>query len=132
MLNLPNAYFPSFDHVVRKSLDPVWHKVGPTTKALVKDLAVLRRLVVFLLYYDPLQFHAYCETLIATHRVEGNNASAGGQWMLSDAANIIFSVSRALSDCQRIIITLDHFTPKDSKATMLSTSDTATKGRDRR
>ncbi|EEB89600.1 hypothetical protein MPER_12283 [Moniliophthora perniciosa FA553] len=28
-----------------KDLDPVWHKVGPITKSLVRDLGVLRRLV---------------------------------------------------------------------------------------
>lgn len=26
MLSLPGAYFPSFDHLVRRQLDSVWHK----------------------------------------------------------------------------------------------------------
>ncbi len=44
-------YFSSFDHIVRKQLDPVWNKVGSSTKALVRDLGVLRRLVGYLLTY---------------------------------------------------------------------------------
>ncbi|KAG7444880.1 uncharacterized protein BT62DRAFT_981292 [Guyanagaster necrorhizus] len=92
-LALPAAYFSSFDHIVRKQLDPVWNKVGSSTKALVRDLGVLRRLVWYLLTYDPLQFHSFCETLIAS-----NSTSAGGgaksQWMLTDTANIVFSVAK--------------------------------------
>ena len=42
-----NAYFRSFDIVVRRQLDPVWHKVGPKTKQLVNDLGTLRRLLWF-------------------------------------------------------------------------------------
>jgi DNA excision repair protein ERCC-4 len=43
--NVENAYFRSFDMVVRRQLDPVWHKVGPKTKQLVNDLGTLRRLL---------------------------------------------------------------------------------------
>jgi DNA excision repair protein ERCC-4 len=44
-LSVENAYFRSFDAIVRRQLDPVWHKVGPRTKQLVSDLATLRRLL---------------------------------------------------------------------------------------
>jgi len=43
--NVENAYFRSFDILVRRQLDPVWHKVGPKTKQLVNDLGTLRRLL---------------------------------------------------------------------------------------
>lgn len=46
-LNVENAYFRSFDAIVRRQLDPVWHKVGPRTKQLVSDLATLRRLLSY-------------------------------------------------------------------------------------
>jgi len=48
-LNVESAYFRSFDAVVRRQLDPVWHKVGPRTKELVNDLATLRRLLTYVL-----------------------------------------------------------------------------------
>ena len=43
--SVENAYFRSFDIIVRRQLDVVWHKVGPKTKQLVNDLATLRRLL---------------------------------------------------------------------------------------
>ncbi|KAJ3754994.1 hypothetical protein EV360DRAFT_50563 [Lentinula raphanica] len=100
-LNLPAAYFSSFDHIVRKQLDPIWHKVGPSTKALVRDLGVLRRLVSYLLVYDPLQFHSFCQVLVeaATSNTTSNTAEPGSgsgksQWMLTDAANIVFQAAK--------------------------------------
>ncbi len=39
-----NALFRSFDALVRRQLDPVWHKVGAKTKGLVADLTDLRML----------------------------------------------------------------------------------------
>ena len=61
--------------IVRRILDPVWHKVGPRTKQLVSDLATLRRLLSYLLTYDALAFHAYLETLIAANTAnEAGNA----------------------------------------------------------
>ncbi len=84
-------------------LDPVWHRVGPKTRQLVGDLAVLRRLLSYvrsapspfsplcnstsnfyfivlitqthryLLTYDALAFHAYLETILAS-----NSTTASG------------------------------------------------------
>lgn len=111
--NVENAYFRSFESIVRRHLDPVWHKVGPKTKQLVNDLATLRRLLSFvpifenhdfadllnhsfLLTYDPLKFHGYLESII-----ESNSQSASGgakqhhsPWLLTDAANTIFQVAK--------------------------------------
>ncbi|KAJ3996766.1 hypothetical protein F5050DRAFT_1757129 [Lentinula boryana] len=94
-LNLPAAYFSSFDHIVRKQLDPIWHKVGPSTKALVRDLGILRRLLGYLLVYDPLQFHSFCQSLVEA--VTSNSTESGSgksQWMLTDAANIVFQAAK--------------------------------------
>ena len=60
-LNVENAYFRSFDAIVRRQLDPVWHKVGLKTKQLVADLATLRRLLT----YAPLQ--AYFQLIAYSH-----------------------------------------------------------------
>ncbi|KAJ3994943.1 hypothetical protein F5050DRAFT_1770584 [Lentinula boryana] len=89
-LNLPAAYFSSFDHIVRKQLDPIWHKVGPSTKALI-----LRRLLGYLLVYDPLQFHSFYQSLVEA--VTSNSTESGSgknQWMLTDAANIVFQAAK--------------------------------------
>ncbi|KAG2091215.1 uncharacterized protein F5147DRAFT_657988 [Suillus discolor] len=98
-LNVESAYFRSFDAVVRRQLDPVWHKVGPRTKQLVGDLATLRRLLTYLLSYDALAFHAYLETLVASNTTTVTGAAKQHQspWMLADAANIIFSTAKRRS-----------------------------------
>ncbi|KAI0763850.1 hypothetical protein BD413DRAFT_698917 [Trametes elegans] len=95
-LTIDNAYFRSFDMVVRRMLDPVWHKVGPRTKQLVSDLATLRRLLAYLLTYDALAFHAYLETLIAANTTADSGAARQHQspWMLTDAAHTIFSYAK--------------------------------------
>ncbi|KAF8139594.1 hypothetical protein EV363DRAFT_1310012 [Boletus edulis] len=95
-LTVENAYFKSFDAVVRRQLDPVWHKVGPRTKQLVSDLATLRRLLTFLLSYDAFGFNAYLETLAASNTTTAAGTARHNQspWMLTDAANIIFQTAK--------------------------------------
>ncbi|KAI8974614.1 hypothetical protein BD414DRAFT_181511 [Trametes punicea] len=95
-LTIDNAYFRSFDMIVRRMLDPVWHKVGPRTKQLVSDLATLRRLLTYLLTYDALAFHAYLETLIAANTTAESGAARQHQspWMLTDAAHTIFTYAK--------------------------------------
>lgn len=42
---MENAMFRVFDTLIRKQLDPVWHRLGPKTKQLVADLSTLRQLL---------------------------------------------------------------------------------------
>lgn len=110
---MENAYFRSFDAVVRRQLDPIWHKVGPKTKQLVSDLATLRNLLKYvtgslkkkrivlirpsyLLTYDALSFHAYLETLIASNSATASGAARQNQspWLFTDAANVIFQSAK--------------------------------------
>ncbi|KAK0520107.1 DNA repair protein RAD16, partial [Tilletia horrida] len=92
-----NAIFRSFDVMVRRQLDPVWHKVGPKTKQLVSDLTTLRSLMNYLLTYDAVTFHFYLETVISTN----TTTSAGiartnpSPWLGLDAANTIFQEAKA-------------------------------------
>ncbi|KAI0056711.1 hypothetical protein BV25DRAFT_1976751 [Artomyces pyxidatus] len=96
-LSVENAYFRSFDAIVRRQLDPVWHTVGARTKQLVSDLATLRRLLAYLLTYDALAFHAYLETIITSNSTSasGNARQNHSPWLLTDAAHIIFQVAKS-------------------------------------
>lgn len=86
MLALPAAYFPQFDYTVRKQLDPIWNKVGKSTKALMRDLKTLRNMTNYLLSYDSVRFHSYCELIIASAKEEKDPSP----WIMSDSANTIF------------------------------------------
>ncbi|KAF8310984.1 hypothetical protein DL93DRAFT_2061523 [Clavulina sp. PMI_390] len=114
-LKIENTYFRSFDALVRRQLDPVWHKVGPKTKQLVSDLATLRRLLSqvvisilvkplliiylrYLLSYDPVTFLSYLETIRAASAVTASGAQkkahTASLWLMTDAANVLFKYAR--------------------------------------
>jgi DNA excision repair protein ERCC-4 len=50
----------------------------------------------YLLSYDALAFHAYLETLVASNTTTATGAAKQHQspWMLTDAANVIFSTAK--------------------------------------
>ncbi|KAL6299457.1 hypothetical protein BKA93DRAFT_819892 [Sparassis latifolia] len=104
-LNIDNAYFRSFDLIVRRILDTVWHKVGPRTKQLVSDLAVLRRLLNYLLTYDALAFHAYLETIVASNTTTESGAARQNQspWLMTDAAHTIFQYAKRRCYTQSVV-----------------------------
>ena len=43
--SIEHAIFRAFDVVVRRQLDPIWHRVSAKTKQLVGDLTTLRNLL---------------------------------------------------------------------------------------
>lgn len=47
-LTLENGLFKSFDEIVRRQLDPIWHTIGKKTRQLVTDLRTLRKLLDYL------------------------------------------------------------------------------------
>lgn len=47
-LTVENGLFKSFDEIVRRQLDPIWHTIGRKTKQLVSDLRTLRKLLDYL------------------------------------------------------------------------------------
>jgi DNA excision repair protein ERCC-4 len=47
-LTVDKGLFKSFDEIVRRQLDPIWHTLGKKTKQLVADLRTLRKLLDYL------------------------------------------------------------------------------------
>ncbi len=83
---------------MRRQLDPVWHKVGPKTKQLVGDLGTLRRLLTYLLTLDPISFHSYLETIIASNSSPVANPLSVGEksdWLFTESAHIIITTAKA-------------------------------------
>lgn len=50
-LTVENGLFKSFDEIVKRQLDPIWHTLGKKTKQLVSDLKTLRKLLDYLVRY---------------------------------------------------------------------------------
>lgn len=44
-IKIENSFFKSFDTIVRRQLDPIWHQVSSASKQLVGDLKILRQLL---------------------------------------------------------------------------------------
>lgn len=51
-LTVENGLFKSFDEIIRRQLDPIWHNLGKKTKQLVSDLKTLRKLLDYLVRYS--------------------------------------------------------------------------------
>ncbi|KAL3151984.1 hypothetical protein ABBQ32_001106 [Trebouxia sp. C0010 RCD-2024] len=86
-LTLEHGLFKSFDDIVRRQLDSVWHTVSPKTKQLVQDLRTLRALAEYLLRFDSVTFLMYLENLRATEGVTS-------VWLFHDAAHTIFEQAK--------------------------------------
>ncbi|KAF9930842.1 hypothetical protein FBU30_011209 [Linnemannia zychae] len=84
------ALFKSFDVIIRRQLDPIWHRVGQKTKQLVSDLKTLRNLLGYLVSYDSVNFNLYLDTLLASV-----SPHAGNYWMMTEPADKIFSTAKS-------------------------------------
>lgn len=48
--NLDSALHKSFDVIIKRQLDPIWHRVSFRTKQIVNDLSVLRSILQSVVY----------------------------------------------------------------------------------
>ncbi|KAI9831502.1 MAG: hypothetical protein M1826_003392 [Phylliscum demangeonii] len=93
--NVDSALHKSFDVIVRRQLDPVWHRVSWRSKQIVNDLAVLRQILHSLLTYDAVSFHRYLDTIRAAHSPPpGATRQSESPWLFLDAAHTIFDTAK--------------------------------------
>ena len=93
--NLDSALHKQFDLVVRRQLDPVWHRVSWKTKQIVNDLSVLRGMLHTLLTYDAVSFNRHLDTILAAHSPPaGSTRQTQSPWLFLDAAQTIFSTAK--------------------------------------
>ncbi|GLT91150.1 hypothetical protein SLE2022_090520 [Rubroshorea leprosula] len=86
-LTVENGLFKSFDEIVRRQLDPIWHTLGKKTKQLVSDLKTLRKLLDYLVRYDAVSFLKYLDTL----RVSESFRSV---WIFAESSYKIFDYAK--------------------------------------
>ena len=92
---LDSALHKNFDVIIRRQLDPVWHRVSYRTRQIVHDLTVLRGILHALLTYDAVSFNKYLDTILAAHQPPpGSTRQNQSPWLFLDAANTIFETAK--------------------------------------
>lgn len=86
-LTVENGLFKSFDEIIRRQLDPIWHTVGRRTKQLVGDLNTLRKLAEYVVRYDAVTFLKYLDTLRMSE-------SARSVWIYATPTHRIFDFAK--------------------------------------
>ncbi|KAK2970371.1 hypothetical protein RJ640_012951 [Escallonia rubra] len=86
-LTVENGLFKSFDEIVRRQLDPIWHTLGKKTKQLVSDLKTLRKLLEYLVRYDAVTYLKYLDSLRASE-------SFRSVWIFAESSFKIFEYAK--------------------------------------
>ena len=92
---LDSALHQNFDAIIRRQLDPVWHRISWRTKQIANDLTVLRTILHSLISYDCVSLLKYLDTVLATHSPPPNSRQQDqSPWLYMDAAAVIFNSAR--------------------------------------
>ncbi|XP_058084738.1 DNA repair endonuclease UVH1 [Magnolia sinica] len=86
-LTVENGLFKSFDEIVRRQLDPIWHTIGRKTKQLVADLRTLRKLLDYLVRYDAVTYLKYLDALRVSEGVRS-------VWIFAESSHKIFEYAK--------------------------------------
>lgn len=92
---LDSALHRNFDTIIRRQLDPVWHRTTFKTRQVVRDLSLLRTILHALLTYDAVDFLRYLDTVLAASQPPpGSTKQNQSPWLFLDAADTIFTVAK--------------------------------------
>lgn len=93
--NMDSALHRNFDSMVRRQLDPSWHRLSPRTKRIVNDLSTLRIILHYLLTNDAVSFHKYLETVhAASSPPPGSTRQNESPWLFLDSAHTLFDAAK--------------------------------------
>ncbi|KAI9753383.1 MAG: hypothetical protein M1815_006237 [Lichina confinis] len=93
--SLDSALHRNFDAIVRRQLDPVWHRISWRTRQIANDLTVLRQILNSLLTYDAVSFNQYLDTILAAHTPPpGSTRQSQPPWLFMDAAHTLFDTAK--------------------------------------
>ncbi|KAF1997944.1 DNA repair endonuclease XPF [Amniculicola lignicola CBS 123094] len=92
---LDSALHRNFDTIIRRQLDPVWHRTSFKTRQIVRDLSLLRTILHALLSYDAINFNKYLDTVLAASQPPpGSTRQNQSPWLFLDAADTIFRTAK--------------------------------------
>ncbi|KAF1852071.1 DNA repair protein-like protein RAD1 [Cucurbitaria berberidis CBS 394.84] len=90
-----SALHKNFDQIIRRQLDPVWHRTTFKTRQVVRDLSLLRTILHALLTYDAVNFNKYLDTVLAASQPPpGTTKQNQSPWLFLDAADTIFTTAK--------------------------------------
>lgn len=113
---LDSALHRSFDIVIRRQLDHIWHRVSFRTRQIVNDLTDLRAILQYvqqnsyidsseiifltqvsaLLTYDAVSFVKYLDTIVvANSPPPGSTRHNFSPWLFLDAAHVLFQTAKS-------------------------------------
>jgi DNA excision repair protein ERCC-4 len=93
--NIDSALHKNFDQIIRRQLDPVWHRTTFKTRQVVRDLSLLRSILQALLTYDAISFNKYLDTVLAASQPPpGSTKQNQSPWLFLDAADTIFTTAK--------------------------------------
>ncbi|CAH0039276.1 unnamed protein product [Clonostachys solani] len=93
--NLDSALLKNFDLIIRRQLDPNWHRVSWKTRQIVNDLSVLRTLLNSVLTFDAVSFLQNLDTIHAAHSpAPGSTRQTQSPWLFLDATQTLFETAR--------------------------------------
>ncbi|KAJ2715165.1 DNA repair protein RAD16 [Coemansia spiralis] len=94
-INVENSLFRYFDAMVKRQLNPHWHRLSARVRGMVGDLTLLRRVAELITAYDPVSLLEYLDALLLSSRpAPGALPGPAASWMASDSANILYAVAR--------------------------------------
>jgi len=92
---LDSALHKNFDVIVRRQLDPVWHRTSFRTRQIVRDLTLLRSILQAVLTYDAVSFNKYLDTVLAASSPPpGSTRQNQSPWLFLEAAHTIFDSAK--------------------------------------
>jgi hypothetical protein len=83
-LGLDVLLFRGLEQSIRSQLEPIWHSVTPRSKALLGELATLRKMLDVLMREDCVSFYRYLEALRADKM----------HWMFAPEADALYATAR--------------------------------------
>ncbi|KAL9084462.1 MAG: hypothetical protein Q9159_005224 [Coniocarpon cinnabarinum] len=93
--NLDSALHRNFDQMVRRQLDPQWHRTSFRTRQIVRDLTGLRQILSYLLTNDAVGFNKYLDTVLASSTPPpGSTRQNQSPWLFLDAATTLFETAK--------------------------------------
>lgn len=93
--SLDSALHRNFDSIVRRQLDPVWHRTSFRTRQIVRDLSMLRSILQSLLVFDAVSFNKFLDTVhAASSPPHGSTRQSQSPWLFLDAAHTLFDTAK--------------------------------------